>query len=265
MAPRSVCWRGGRSAPPPVSSGRRVLQPGQQRRGREQPDPRRRQLDRQRQAVQPGADRGHRRRVLGGQREVRAAPPARAARRAPPPASCAERAGGAATASVGQGQRRDRELLLARRGAATARLVTSTFRPGQAASSAATSGGGGQHLLEVVEHQEHLLRPETSASDSASGRRSLSARPSACGDRREDQIGVAERGQGDEEDAVREVDVQLRRGLRRQARLAGAARPGEGQQAHLRPQQESPHGLKLPLAPDDRAALGRDGRRARAG
>ena len=49
-----------------------LVEPGEQGGGRQRRDPRRRQFDRQRQAVQPGADRRHRRRVLVGEREVRA-------------------------------------------------------------------------------------------------------------------------------------------------------------------------------------------------
>ena len=67
-------------ARPPVSSGSRSLQPGQQRRRRQHLDPRRRQLDRQRQPVQPGADRRHRRRRSRSvEREVGLRPPAPAA------------------------------------------------------------------------------------------------------------------------------------------------------------------------------------------
>ena len=46
-----------------------VPQPGQDRVRRQELDPGRRQLDRQRHPVEPGADRGHRRRVLVGDRE----------------------------------------------------------------------------------------------------------------------------------------------------------------------------------------------------
>ena len=113
-AQRLLPRRRGR-APPPVSSAEPVA-PGARSSagGRQQLDPRRRQLDRQRQPVQPPADLGHRRRrsrrsarspalaacarsTKSSHRRVLA--PARAGRRQPP--------------RVGQRQRRHRELALA--------------------------------------------------------------------------------------------------------------------------------------------------------
>jgi hypothetical protein len=47
-----------------------IVEPFQQRLGREQLDPRGGQLDRQWQAIQPPADLRQRRRILGRQREI---------------------------------------------------------------------------------------------------------------------------------------------------------------------------------------------------
>ena len=112
--------------------GKSSLQPADDRLGREQADPGGRQLDRQRQAVQPDADLGDRGGVLVGEREVR------------PDASRA-RSRNSATAGVlgdrsrrrqsaarsGQGQRRDGVLVLA---AQAERLAAGDqdLRPGRA-------------------------------------------------------------------------------------------------------------------------------------
>ena len=70
MASRIVCCRAGQVAPAAGQQRQPVLQPGQQRRRREDLDPGRGQLDGQRQPVQPAADVGDGCGVLVGQREV---------------------------------------------------------------------------------------------------------------------------------------------------------------------------------------------------
>jgi hypothetical protein len=65
LLPRQRCPAAARQQPQPVVQPRRHLL------GRQRRHPRRRQLDRQRDAVQPPADLRHRRRVLGGEGEVR--------------------------------------------------------------------------------------------------------------------------------------------------------------------------------------------------
>ena len=86
IAPRSVCWRSGRSRPPAASRPEPVaqaLRPSRRARGA---DPGGGQLDRQRQAVEPADDLRDVGGVLGGQREVgpdRHAPARRTAARPP--------------------------------------------------------------------------------------------------------------------------------------------------------------------------------------
>ena len=82
-------------------------------RRREDPDPRRRQLDRQRQAVETGADLGDRRRILRGQRERGLRRPGPAARTAPPPGSRPAPRPTAAVDRSGRPQRRDVKAMLA--------------------------------------------------------------------------------------------------------------------------------------------------------
>ena len=67
----SVRCRSGRSIGPSVRSGRRRSSRADQLLRRQELDPRRGQLDRQRQAVEPAADRRHVRHVAGGDRERR--------------------------------------------------------------------------------------------------------------------------------------------------------------------------------------------------
>ena len=69
---RSVCWRGSTSRLPPVSTRKRSIEPIAQLAWAQNLRPRSRQLDCQRNAVEPPADVGHDRSVLVGQGETRA-------------------------------------------------------------------------------------------------------------------------------------------------------------------------------------------------
>ena len=64
MVSRIVCWRAGRSRPPPVRTSQAALQTRQQRGRRKHLDPGRGELDGERQSIQTTADRGDRRGVL---------------------------------------------------------------------------------------------------------------------------------------------------------------------------------------------------------
>ena len=61
---------------------------------------------------------------------------------------------------------------------------------------------------------------------------------------------VAQRGEGDENHPVREIFAHRVRDSDGKAGLADAAGAGEGEDAHLRPQQHPGHGLQVALAPD---------------
>ena len=129
-----------------------ALQPAQHRLGRQQPDAGRRQLDRQRQAVQPGADLGHGRGVLVGQREVGPDRACSLRRRARRPAYCesglrrrlARRASGSASGGTAYS--------CSPRSWSGSRLVTSTAEAGTGRQQVGDDGRGRQDLLEVVEH-----------------------------------------------------------------------------------------------------------------
>ena len=118
MASRSVCWRAGRSRGPPVSSGRRRSSRASSAGGGRQLDARRRQLDRQRQAVQAAADRGDGRGVVASvEREVGLDRPGALDEEAHGRGT-RERLGVRAPRRVGQRQRRHREARARRTGAA---------------------------------------------------------------------------------------------------------------------------------------------------
>lgn len=111
------------------------------------------------------------------------------------------------------------------------------------------------HLLEVVEDEEDvaladLVRHEV---DGRAGR--VVHQPQRPGDRRRDQIRVADRLQGDEPHPVRMALRGRRRDLEREPGLAGPAGSGERQQPGA---LEQGGGLgDLPLAPDERGQLRR--------
>ena len=75
------------------------------------------------------------------------------------------------------------------------------------------------HLLEVVEYEEHAAI--------ANVRGKLADAADRCGDRREDDLGVAHRRQRYPEDAVLELVDRVGRNLKREPCLAAAAGPGE--------------------------------------
>jgi hypothetical protein len=86
--------------------------------------------------------------------------------------------------------------------------------------------GDSLKMLEVVEHEQHPSRGEP-VGDVVVG-----LQPDRLGDGRPHRVGVAQRGEGDEERPVEELVGQLRRGLQRQPGLPRPARPGQGQQPH---------------------------------
>ena len=242
---RSVCWRAGRSRAPAASAAGRPARPAAPAapRGGEEPDARRGQLDGQRQPVQPRADRRHRRRwrrvsAKSGSHGLR---PLR--RRARTAAYCVEaapggpapwsRLGAAAPAAA-------RRYSCSPRTRSAARLVTSTFSPGQAAEQLGHDRRRVGHLLEVVQHQQQL--PSASVATIAAQRvrpLPLPAAPSAWAMADEHQRGIAQRGQRHEDTRRRGNASPALRGdaagpggscRRRPARSASAGAPPPGKQ-----------------------------------
>ena len=209
---RIVRCRAGRSCDPPVSTGRRRSRRSSSAAGgsscsRRPPAPCASGSPSSR-----AADPRHRRRVLRRHHEAGVDACARCTkschRRAPVPAarrvpSCA---------GVGQGQRRQRVLLLPAQpqGGAARRQHPS---PGQAVQQRDQGRPRRQHLLEVVQQQQQMLRPAESCRQALAQRAvaPLSRDAERPGDRGEHQIRVAQRRQVHEGDAVGE---RVRRGRR---------------------------------------------------
>ena len=212
--------------------------------GREELDARRGQFDGQRQAVQADADLGHRRGVgvvhpeVGLDRQG---------------ALDEERHGGILrqgldgrqVPGIGQVERGHRELVLA---------AEPQHHPAGHQALQARAGrqqlrhqrGRRHDLLEVVEHQQHLLilQELLQALEQHLARFFLDAqRPGDAGGH---QRGVPDGRQRDKVDPVLKVLEQVGGHLQAQAGLAGAAGTGEGQQTHLRTPQEFARRRRLP-------------------
>ena len=138
--------------------------------------------------------------------------------------------------------------------------MTSTREPGRGGEQVADQRRGRQHLLEVVEHQEQV--PVAEVPRHAVGQRPVARLPHAEGlrDRRGDEGGVADRGEGDEDDAVGEVAAQLLRDPQGEARLADAAGTGQGQEADAVAAQQVAHGGDLGVPTDEGREGDRQGR-----
>ena len=105
----------------------------------------------------------------------------------------------------------------------SSRLVTRSFRFGQASSSCASSGAASTTCSRLSS------RSSSSRSPMCSARPSL--RPERLRDRLGHERGVAQRSEADPEDAGLEGGHELGCGLEREPRLAGSTRPGKRDEA----------------------------------
>ena len=227
----------------------RMLQPLQDRLRRQQPDPRRSQLDRQRQAIQPAHDPGDRGGVLPAHGEARhhgrrplGEQPHRLTGHGRP-GRCRRARG-----LLWEGQRRDRAFLLARDAQRRAAAHHDPEIAG-AAQQLRHHRGGRQQVLEVVQDDQEPAVPQV-MNQMLGQRPPLRIRqPDALGDRRENQPGIPDRRQPDEVHPIGIIARHARGELDAQPRLAAAARPGQRQQAA--PFQEQPRVRQLPLPADE--------------
>ena len=254
IVPRSVRWRAARSCAPPVSRREPLVEPAQQRGRRERANARRRQLDRQRQPVEPDADLRHGRRVLVGDGEVggRGVRPldeqphglavARAPRR-PRPAQVGQRERrDAYVALAGQAQRhpaRDQHAERRRRRRAARRRAGAAATPARSCRARAAA----------------RLSRRYSVSVSSAVSPGCSRRPSVRAIVGHDELPVADRRQRDEEDAVRNCSSTSAASLEREAGLAGAARARQRQQPHVVAHEQRARLGQLALAPDEGVRL----------
>ena len=189
---------------------------------------------------------------VGGQREVRAAPPSRARRTAARPRTAMSGVG-VGDAGGGQRQRRDRELLLAgdpQRGPAR----DDHRQPGRRAEEVGDDRRAGDDLLEVVQHEQRGAVAEVLL-DAVDRRPLRGEQADRRGDRRRDEVGSRHRRERHEPGAVREARRRSRPPRRataascrcRRGPSASAGASGRGASPRRRPR----------LAPDERGELRR--------
>ena len=217
--------------------------------------PRGTKLDRKRKSVEPGTDLRDRRSVLARQLELglhrlraREEELHRLVRR-----KNRRRLG---LAKVGHGERRHGIFVLARevkRRAARDECLQIRCRGEKRANSRA----GIEELLEVVEDEEEVLVAQVVLQ--RLGERLAGPFPhrKRLGDRRDEEMRIADRGEVDEEDSVLEIRDQFRRHLERETGLAGATRSRERDKPNALSAQEGNGLLHLLLAPDQHRRLNR--------
>jgi hypothetical protein len=172
-----------------------MLQPLQDRLRRQQADPRRGQLDRQRQAIQPAHDLRDRGGVLLVNGETRQHG-RRPLREQPHRFTRSDRRGRDGRL-LGEGEGRDRALLLARHAKRRAAAHQDAEIAG-AAQQFRYHRRGRQHVLEVVQDDQEPAVPQV-MSQMLDERPALGIRqPDALGDRRQYQPGIPDRRQPDE-------------------------------------------------------------------
>jgi hypothetical protein len=114
-------------------------------------------------------------------------------------------------------------------------------------------------VLEVVEHEEQA--PIAKSDHQAIVQRLYAdvAQPEAPRDGGQDEVGVADRGEVDEDDPIGEVGRDLGGNGDRQPRLADAAGAGQGQQADGGIAHQGDDGGHFPIPGDQRRQRPREG------
>src|SRR5262249_11448598 len=238
---------------PALQKRQPIAEPHQQRLGWKQLAARGRQLERQRQPVQPLADLGHHWCILVGHREVsldRLGALDEQAYRLVLGQAIERRQLGA----IGQLKRRYGELALAREaqrdpaGDEQLELGTRCQQFGKLRCSL-------EYLLEVVEQQQQCFLAQIVLE-------ALKQRPASplrdarwLGDRRDDQGRVADRRQIDDVDAIRKLVERFSRGLQRQASFADPAGARQCEQPRIGTLQDGLDGGQLLRASDQRGRL----------
>ena len=111
--------------------------------------------------------------------------------------------------------------------------------------------GRAEHLLEVVQHEQGGAADEE-ALERGLERAGALLHADCVRDRRQRQGGLRDRGQLDEHDSVREVELRLGGDLEREPGLAGAAGPGHGHATHVLEAEQLAQLGDLGRAADDR-------------
>jgi hypothetical protein len=136
------------------------------------------------------------------------------------------------------------------------------FHPRGVCYERSDPSSGFDHLLEVVEHEQEFLLTEEVCQRLGSCLPWLLVHSERLGDRRKNELRVREGSERYEEDPVGKVVDDLRGQLKSETRLAGAARPGEGEQANVSSHQQQQRVLHFPVAADEQRRLNGQVRRA---
>ncbi len=177
-----------------------MLQLGQHRPRWQDGDPGGGELDGQRQAVQPATN-------LGGYRDVclgeAVASPSGRCREQSNRLEPGQDVGRRKVAGIGQGERRHWEGVFAGEAQDDA-AGDEQAEAGRVGEEIAEHNRGREDLLGIVEHQEEATLAEVplQAVEQRSG--ALLPHPEGLRDRRRDEVGIADSGEGDEDDAVAE-------------------------------------------------------------
>ena len=116
---------------------------------------------------------------------------------------------------------------------------------------------GGEQVLEAVEHDEKLARPQPARQRLRRRLARSLGDAEALHDRREEERVVAERREVDENRAVGERRCRGAREREREPRLPAAPGTGQGQETRVVLADEPPELCELALAPDQRVRRGR--------
>ena len=204
---------------------------------RQQPDAGGRELDRERQAVEPPADRAHLLDLAARRLGCRRARPARGRGTAATPSS-----------STSDGTAYSVSAVTCRR----SRLVASTRSRGHAATRSATSGAAAIRRSKLSSTSSSSRSRRLRASASAGGLARLLGEAERPGDDRRDGVRVVDAREPDEESAVAVRRDDGARDLDRQPRLADPARAGQRQ--HRRPRERVEDLPRLLATADERGA-----------
>ncbi len=231
--------------------GKRAIEPREQVLRGEQPDVRRRELERERESVEPDTDLGHDVGICAFDRErwVDAAH------------AIDEQLQGVASVRFHCGQREWWNVVFALSNDAKGRPARHEHsEPRRMLQEGGYERRCRQQPLEVVEHEQRVAVGEVGR-DCGRQVAALLREPEGRCDRRTDQPGVLERGKVDEERSSGQLRGELACDLDRESRLSDASRPRERHQAAVRFAERSTHGGNLESPPDQPGQRPRELRR----
>jgi hypothetical protein len=106
------------------------------------------------------------------------------------------------------------------------------------------------HLLEIIQHQEQLLRPQERHEQFTRTARSILAQPECASHRRGDWEGITQRRQIDKDDAIRIRGTKPMGDRQRETRLSNTAGAGERHEANALALEQIGDLGHVPFPPD---------------